>query len=439
MKYGTLFSGIGAPEQAFKDFGWEHQFMAEIEKFPSAVLKYHFPNIPNLGDVTKVDWDEIRRTRPVDLLVFGSPCQSFSIAGKRAGLDDPRGNLAIYALSVVNKLRPSCFLFENVPGLLSSDGGRDFGIFLKTVGECGYGCAWRILDAQYFGVPQRRRRVFVVGYLGDWRRAVQVLFERESLSGNPAPGRKTGQGFTHDVSPNIGASGRGFDRAGETRGQDPVVAFGGNKTSGSTATATACNAKGGSGRMDFESETLIVHQLQGRYDSSEDGTGRGVPLVCDMRGNGDGNIVPTLTGDYASRPTDYTPIVFQYKAGGRTGLGMKGSGEIPPPVLAGNQAAIAFVQKQSGDVLTSDKIEAMGTNQNATGRNTPKVVLPARVRRLTPRECERLQGFPDDYTSIPYGKKPAADGPRYKALGNSMAVPVVRWIGERIQKVMEIK
>lgn len=438
MKYGTLFSGIGAPEQAFKDFGWEHQFMAEIEKFPSAVLKYHFPNIPNLGDVTKVDWDEIRRTRPVDLLVFGSPCQSFSIAGKRAGLDDPRGNLAIYALSVVNKLRPSCFLFENVPGLLSSDGGRDFGIFLKTVGECGYGCAWRILDAQYFGVPQRRRRVFVVGYLGDWRRAVQVLFERESLSGNPAPGRKTGQGFTHDVSPNIGASGRGFDRAGETRGQDPAVAI-----------SNSLNASA-SAKYDPTFETYVTHQLQGRHDSSEDGTGRGVPLVV-------------------------TPI--------------------------------AFTQNQAGDVLTGDKIGSMGTNQNATGRNTPMVVLPintqiatrseamgegagfgigekddpaftiqanhahavsihqnqraevttsetagslntgggkpaqphSRVRRLTPAECEKLQGFQPGYTLISYRGKPAADDPRYKALGNSMAVPVVRWIGERIQKVMEIK
>ena len=194
MRFGSMFSGIEAASVAWEPLGWKCQWVAEIDKFPSAVLKHHYPDVPNLGDVTKVDWEKISATRPVDVIVFGSPCQSFSVAGKRLGLDDPRGNLALYALGVVNRLRPRFFLFENVPGLLSSDEGRDFAAFLRLVGECGYQCAWRILDAQYAGVPQRRRRLFVVGYLGDWRRAAAVLFERESLLRNPPPRREARQG-----------------------------------------------------------------------------------------------------------------------------------------------------------------------------------------------------------------------------------------------------
>ena len=194
MRFGSMFSGIEAASVAWEPLGWKCQWVAEIDKFPSAVLKHHYPDVPNLGDVTKVDWEKISATRPVDVIVFGSPCQSFSVAGKRLGLDDPRGNLALYALGVVNRLRPRFFLFENVPGLLSSDEGRDFAAFLRLVGECGYQCAWRILDAQYAGVPQRRRRLFVVGYLGDWRRAAAVLFERESLLRNPPPSRQARQG-----------------------------------------------------------------------------------------------------------------------------------------------------------------------------------------------------------------------------------------------------
>ena len=456
MKYLSVCSGIEAATCAWHGLGWEPVAFSEIEKFPSAVLAHHHPNVPNLGDMTKYKEWEINE--PVDLLVGGTPCQSFSVAGLRKGLDDPRGNLMLTFLGIADRLRSEWLVWENVPGVLSSWTGpnppgdvdlergweateeSDLSCFLAGLTELGYGWAYRILDAQYFGVPQRRRRVFVVGCLGDWQRAGKVLFERESLRGDSPPSRKARESTAADVAPSIGASGRGFARAGESRGQDPVIAcFGGNNQSGPIDVATARNAHGGPhGRLDFESETfciqagaakenpnhgpdgvgvrsdgqaytiearaevqIVAHSLRGEgFDASEDGTGRGTPLVC--HGTQD-----PCVGD----------IAFT--------LGKNNGGE----------NAIAFAQNQAGDVLTGDVSACLGTNQNATGRNTGKVQRGMQVRRLTPVECERLQGFPDNWTAIPWRGKPAdqcPDGPRYRAIGNSMAVPVMRWIGERI-------
>ena len=227
MKFATVCSGIGAPETAWIPLGWECVFNSEIEPFPSAVLKHHYPNTPNLGDMTKwKEWPDYA----IDLICGGCPCQSFSIAGLRKGLDDPRGNLTLTYLAIINRYRPRWVVYENVTGLLSDKTGA-FGAFLGGLAELGYGFAYRILDAQYVrveshpgAVPQRRRRLFVVGYLGDWRPAAAVLLERESLQGHSAPRREAGKGFTHSIASSIGASGRGFERAGETRRQDPIVA-----------------------------------------------------------------------------------------------------------------------------------------------------------------------------------------------------------------------
>jgi len=211
-KYVSLFSGIEAASQAWEPLGWEPLLFADIDQFPSAVLAHHYPEVPNVGNVEEVDWNEYRGQ--AELVVGGSPCQSFSVAGKRLGLDDPRGNLALEFLRAVREIQPTWFLFENVPGLLSSDEGRDFGIFLGQVAELGYGFAWRILDAQYFGVPQRRRRLFVVGHIGgDWRSAASVLFESESLQWNSEEGHSEGQSladFTETGTPGeSGSSPRG--------------------------------------------------------------------------------------------------------------------------------------------------------------------------------------------------------------------------------------
>jgi DNA (cytosine-5)-methyltransferase 1 len=187
MKYGSVCSGIEAATVAWHPLGWKPAFFSEIEPAPRSVLAHHYPDVPCHGDFTTIGADQYE---PIDLLVGGTPCQSFSIAGLRGGLDDDRGNLALEFLRLAQRTRPKWLVWENVPGVLSSNGGRDFGSILGGMVECGYGFAYRVLDAQYFGVAQRRRRVFVVGCLGDTASAAAVLFERHSLQGHPAPRRE---------------------------------------------------------------------------------------------------------------------------------------------------------------------------------------------------------------------------------------------------------
>jgi len=198
MNYLSVCSGIEAATVAWHPLGWEPVAFSEIEKFPSAVLAHHYPDIPNLGDMTK--YKEWNYGQSIDLIVGGTPCQSFSVAGLRKGLDDPRGNLALVFLGIIEAIRPRWVVWENVPGVLSSKQGRDFGSFIGALAELGYGWAYRIFDAQYFGVPQRRRRVFVVGHIGDWRPAATVLFECHSLSGNPPPSREKGKGVAASLT-----------------------------------------------------------------------------------------------------------------------------------------------------------------------------------------------------------------------------------------------
>ena len=445
LRYGSVCSGIEAATVAWEPLGWEPAFFAEIAKFPRAVLQYHYPHVPLHGDFTTI---ETGQYGTIDLLVGGTPCQSFSIAGLRGGLDDGRGNLALEFLRLAGRLCPRWILWENVPGVLSSNGGRDFGAFLGGLAELGYGFAYRGLDAQFFGLAQRRLRVFVVGYSGDWRRAAAVLFEPESLRGDSPPRRQTRQGIAPTISARPtggGGLGTDFDLDGgliaaiqeraytlEARNQMQAVAFGGVNTAGVTDISAALTAKAGS-RQDFESETFIAHALAGdAFDASEDGTGRGTPIVpiafsCKDHGADAGELAPTLRA-----------------------MGHQGS-----HANAGGQLAVALRGRKDGATA-----ELGGDISNAirasTGGGDKAHVLTHAVRRLTPRECERLQGFPDGYTRIPvrhyaaqritklrpadmWEPSPgggwnlmAADGPRYKGLGNSMAVPVMRRIGERI-------
>ena len=192
MRFLSVCSGLGGAELAFAPLGWECAAVCEIDSSACAVLKARFPNVPNLGDFTKIGVEDVGT---IDLLVGGTPCQDFSVAGLRAGMDGDRGQLTIEFARLAERLRPRWLVWENVPGVLSVDNGRAFGTFLRILGQFGYGFAYRILDAQYAGVPQRRRRVFLVGHLGDWRRSAAVLFERQSLSGYPAPRREAGKGI----------------------------------------------------------------------------------------------------------------------------------------------------------------------------------------------------------------------------------------------------
>jgi DNA (cytosine-5)-methyltransferase 1 len=385
MKYGSVCSGIEAASVAWHNLGWEPQWFSEIEQFPSEVLKHRFPAVPNLGDMTTINQNPIADERPIDLLVGGTPCQSFSVAGLRKGLADPRGNLMLTFLSIANKFRPKWVVWENVPGVLSSNGGKDFGTFLGALGELGYGFAYRVLDAQHFGVAQRRRRVFVVGYLGDWRVAAAVLFERESLQGNTKPSRKKREEVTANAEGSVGEAGR-------------WVSPNGKETIG---TLRARDYKG-LGNDDLEQ-------------------GRGLAI----------------------RPHAVAqPIAFKVRGGCEGGgKGYLGQEEqaFTISTMQDQQIAQPIAVDFYNQCITGDTFQTVSTRINAS--TTGGVMHSTAIRRLTPKEVERLQGFPDDWTKIPYRNKEAdqcPDGPRYKACGNSMAVPVMRWIGERINLIESI-
>lgn len=391
MQYISVCSGIEAATCAWHPLGWEPFAFSEIEAFPSAVLAHHYPDVPNLGDMTKFkEWPDAT----IDLLVGGTPCQSFSVAGLRKGLDDPRGNLMLTYLAIADRYRPRWLVWENVPGVLSSAGGRDFGSLLGGLAELGYGFAYRVLDAQYFGVPQRRRRVFVVGCLGDWRRSAAVLFERHGLQGNPPPSRKAGQGSPQSTAPCIDAS---FGRLQGCSGQD---------------------ANHGHGH-------LIAFAQNSRDEVRMFG--------------GDGQTVGALSAEPGMKQTTY--VAFHGSQDPDV------SGDVTHPV-GRNQGQETCVAIQAGALRENPESGPDGVGVSAEGvaytlearAEVQAAMTPSmQVRRLTPRECERLQGFPDDYTLIPVRGKPAADGPRYKALGNSMAVPVMAWIGRRIAEVDAIE
>jgi DNA (cytosine-5)-methyltransferase 1 len=219
MRYLSVCSGIEAATVAWHPLGWEPVAFAEIDPFPSAVLKYHYPDVPNLGDITH--FEEWPYLGPVDLVCGGTPCQAFSVAGLRQGLADPRGNLTLTYLAILNRLQPRWFVFENVPGLLSHNKGRTFAAVLWAMGQLGYGWCYRVLDAQYVrvdgflrAVPQRRRRLFIVGYLGDWRRAAAVLSEPEGMLGYTPPRRAPKQDLANTIAPALCAGG---NRTGGTR------------------------------------------------------------------------------------------------------------------------------------------------------------------------------------------------------------------------------
>ena len=446
MIFRSLCSGIEAASVAWHPLGWRADAVAEVEPFPCFALAHHYGasrpwrmpdpdqaaslkgrrhraaaikavsrlpehgRIPNLGDITQYrDWPDAT----FDLLVGGTPCQSFSIAGLRKGLDDPRGNLTLVYLGILDRFRPRWMVWENVPGVLS-DKGNAFGAFLGGLAELGYGFAYRILDAQFFGVPQRRRRVFVVGHSGGlWQRCAAVLFEPEGLRGDHPPRREAGKdvaGTLDSRTSGGGGLGTDFDCDGG------LIAFGGNNTAGPIDVATAQTAHGGTGRIDFESETFVAHALRAEgFDASEDGTGRGTPIV---------------------------PICFSskdYGADAQDGIAptLRAMGHAGSHANAGGQLAVAFdMRGREGGSQFEGPHETANIRAASGGSSRSYVAQSRRVRRLMPVECERLQGFPDGYTDVPYGRRNRTpDGPRYKALGNSFAVSVVRWIGRRIEMV----
>ncbi len=432
---------------AWHPLGWQAVGYSEIEKFPSQVLAHHYPDVTNYGDMTKFKEWSIESN--IDVFVGGTPCQSFSVAGLRKGLDDPRGNLMLTYLAIANQYRPKWLVWENVPGVLSSNGGLDFASLLRGMGECGYGFAYRVLDAQYFGVAQRRRRVFVVGYLGDWRRAAAVLFERHSLSGDLAPSREKGKSSSKyagrgiaECSPTIGCelskqvNNQMIGNAEAFYIPDPIALAentigrqpqnGGNgdgfTDGGPMYTLNATGVHGVAQPIGFESSRRDGVRL---YDGISNtlqafaGTGGGnSPMVAQAIAY---NIAPgkgILKDDIHVTNADATKT-------------LDASGSNP----AMHQGGAAIVQPISFSGQMSNPQTDVDMTQTLQAKNPMAVAQAMAVRRLTPIECERLQGFGDNYTDIQPKGKPTPDGPRYKALGNSMAVPVMAWIGKRIQEV----
>jgi DNA (cytosine-5)-methyltransferase 1 len=441
--YGSVCSGIEAASVAWHPLGWRPAFFSEIEPFPRAVLAHHYPTVPLHGDFTTIQAGDYAA---IDVLVGGTPCQSFSVAGLRGGLADERGNLALEYLRLADRLRPRWLVWENVPGVLSSSGGRDFGAFLGGLAELGYGWAYRVLDAQYFGLAQRRKRVFVVGCAGGWRGAAAVLFERHSLSGHPAPRREAREGAAARAA--RGAA-RSIDLQNVADGGDLTGTLDtgmarGNRGQGvlHAPELARCVATREGSSQDYETTTMIAHALRGEgFDASEDGTGRGTPLVpiaMQTRGSNItvGDISGTL-GTNSDRASGGAPIAFhptQDPISSVDACHALGTGSAQGCATA----AVAFDAAQITSRAIRTRVEPGLPASTMQRTSQMHVAAPMTVRRLTPRECERLQGFPDDYTLVPHRGKPAADGPRYKALGNSMAVPVMRWIGERIQAVEEV-
>lgn len=425
LRYGSVCSGIEAASVAWEPMGWQASFVSDIDPFARAVLRHRLPKVPLHGDFTTIEDGDYE---PIDVLVGGTPCQSFSVAGLRGGMADDRGNLALEYCRLAKRLRPRWLVWENVPGVLSSNGGRDFGAFVGALVKLGYGVSWRVLDAQYVrvdgfprAVAQRRRRVFVVGHSGGaWQRAAAVLHERAGLSWHPAPCRGSREG----------AAGK-----------------------------AACGV-----RSDGASHTLVSDG----YDASEDGSGRGTPIISAgltansvaIRGR-DGGATVEIGGpvSHALRASSggedkphvavtldvarcLTASMQRYDADTETFVSFD-SAQITSPthrrrlnVVAGALAAtsresvLGFHNRQ--DPVLGAIMPSIGAKDNGMG------VLSSVVRRLTPRECERLQGFPDDWTLVPYRGGLSTDSPRYRAIGNSMAVNVMRWIGRRIEAVEAI-
>jgi DNA (cytosine-5)-methyltransferase 1 len=469
MNYLSVCSGVEAATVAWHHMGWNPVGFGEIEKFPSQVLAHHYPNVTNFGDMTK--YKEWKIDGTIGLLVGGTPCQSFSVAGLRKGLEDPRGNLALTYVGILDHFRPKWFIWENVPGVLSSGGGRDFGSFLGALGELGYGWSYRVLDAQYFGVAQRRRRVFVVGCLGNWRPTAEVLFESESLRRDIKKGRKKGETTTSFTASSFGnyCEGVGTIRAngGDLGGGSetlyvPNIANCLQTTCDDYSRADGFNMvaysiREGAKADNFSATPLkVTPALQALRPSvqshhAQTFVAQSIGFTqCDAARDAGQNISPTLRfggdGGYPAHSVAYgIPGNWIGRKPENGGNATSPMNNVAPCLTKTDMHGVAY----SFDSLASNSMKSSNPHSGCRKVELSKTIdttypCPSKnqggigimqsmaVRRLTPVECERLQGFPDNYTNI---KENCPDGPRYKAMGNSMAVPVMRWIGERINKV----
>jgi DNA (cytosine-5)-methyltransferase 1 len=501
MRAGTLFSGIGAPECASRDIEW--RWAAEIDPFACAVHKARFPGVPNMGNVMEIDWHAVE---PVDLVVGGPPCQDYSVAGQRASLSGARGDLTLQYARILDAIDPAWSVTENVPGWLSTPDNA-FGAFLGILVGAdaalvpGRGqrwtdsgvvagprrtAAWRILDAQYFGVPQRRRRVFVVAVRGsgDFRCAAALFPLRTSVQRDTAPRRATREDVTPTIAPGShpgGISGReaengcliAFDwdnSAGGPNSEDTFMTLGSRRepavavpikhihgTSEARAKRNAINVEHGEPMFTLDTggnpHAVMTLAIRGRGDSHD----------LEYRDDGIANAVLTPNGGRAGIGVGAVAVIAEngsdIQIGDGTSTGAISTGQRPGHAdnivqampLAGLQYGAENYRKYTDGGKPGQRYPAIAVNisnethtlDSVTGTlaaepgscQTSYAMQAMSVRRLTPRECARLQGFPDDWCAIEYRGKPAADGPMYRAYGNSMAVPCIGWVLRRVQVV----
>lgn len=499
MRVGSLFTGIGGFDLGFERAGMEVAWQCEIDTHARRVLAGHWPGVPCYEDVRGIRAGDVPA---VDLICGGFPCQDVSVAGRRAGLDGERSGLWFEFARVLGELRPQWVVIENVPGLLSGCGcalcramgriarvhtalrekrarrdgtggepcakcdaagrlhrahsGRNFLVILSALVKLGYGVSWWSPDAQYFGLAQRRERVFIVGHLGDGR-AIEVLPELAGLCGHPPPGRAAREGSTYEIAPSLTSSGRGVERPGESRGQDPIVLTRRGRDGGSAdeieqygLSPALRTAGGGSGRA----PTVVAATIRSEYGEQA------------FRGDGADNLVvgggsyPTVNEGIApsvtARHADQT-AVFAVDLQQVTNPTNRSTEQPLAPTLSQGQRLVTYAIQdarameksqnglgvtESGPAYTLDRTGAQGvyvpdvvpnamSSKWAKGAGGPagdeiqNLVALGLPRRLTPTECERLQGFPDGWTA-------GADSHRYRQLGNAVAVPVAEWIGRRI-------
>ena len=512
MKYASVCSGVEAASLAWMPLGWEAVWFSEIEPFPCAVLQHRFPNVPNLGDMTKIRVETLENGDQnyygdngtvavvpggVDLLVGGTPCQGFSVAGKQGGLEDDRSALCLTFVRLLKEMRPRFFVWENVPGVLSTAGGADFFEFIRQITESGYCCAWRILDAQYVrvdgfprAVPQRRRRMFVVGCLGaDWELPAKILFEPQSLLGDNPPRRVKGKGFTADVERSVGETGRAFymksfakpvERDALTvtahihkgiSNESPVILDNQTALSG-VKDATPWDGKDVAGTLKANSfhdlsphkgkmACVCLNDLGGSVMNVEE-KGTAGCLPANTHGNEQivcvhGAESPVFNLEERANPVTANHnglencvcerLIYSHdihvvdQGAGKSSCSV--SIELSPTLATthGGEPAVAIAENIIGRQLHAGGNGPGAQEDLAYTQNTSGVMGVAHnqtVRRLLPVECERLMGFQDNWTKIPYrgkSEEDCPDSPRYKACGNSMCVNVMRWIGKRIDTI----
>jgi DNA (cytosine-5)-methyltransferase 1 len=482
VRFLSLFSGIEAASVAWIPLGWKCVAVAEIERFPNSVLKHHYPDVPNLGDVTKISEQQIKNLGPIDVVIFGFPCQDLSQAGKRQGLNHADGTLTrsglfYYAERISRWANARWAVAENVPGLFSSNEGRDFAAVVGelvgteiSVPGCGWRSAgvalgprglveWIVLDAQWFGLAQRRKRVFIVrDSSGQWLNRPPLFLNAASLRGDTPPRREAGKG----TSPTLeGRSGRSGENNFNTSGGLALTISARSRGGGGLGTDAECggavipiqeigkrqsgNPMNGVGHgapgdpmftLQSGAQHGIAHALRAEgFDASEDGTGRGTPLVTQtLTSNGDAHsgfkdesgLVPEIA--WALQERDSKGSDSNTKEGHL--IPCEKQDEITTLAVRGRNGDSSLETRNDG---TANAI--LTPNGGRGGIGVGAIQHKAAVRRLTPVECSRLQGFPDEYLKI---SEYVADGPMYKALGNSFAVNVVRWIGQRIQLIDSI-